>query len=124
MTVPLFFTILMVYSVVPVVAAVGVVLLIDKVWGYEPDAYERAYGVNPSQAPGWVSVPRIGTRVRAQHPQTCLNPEPTFEVVEVQADTTGSGFAVRGENTCWFGVSMILPADESGVDSVDGRKRG
>jgi hypothetical protein len=86
-------------------------------------------GVNPSQAPGWVSVPRIGTRVRAQHPQTCLNPEPTFEVVEVQADTTGSGFAVRGENTCWFGVSMILPADESGVKAalppvVEGDERG
>lgn len=29
----------------PVVLAVSGVMLVDKIWGYEPDAYERAYGV-------------------------------------------------------------------------------
>lgn len=28
----------------PVALAVGGVMLVDKVWGYEPDAYELSYG--------------------------------------------------------------------------------
>lgn len=68
---------------------------------------------------GWVMVPRIGTTVSADHPQTCLNPTPTFEVMEVRADRSGSGFAVRGENTCWFGTSMIRPSTTESADSRD-----
>jgi hypothetical protein len=68
---------------------------------------------------GWVMVPRIGTTVSADHPQTCLNPTPTFEVMEVRADRSGSGFAVRGENTCWFGTSMIRTSTTESADSRD-----
>jgi hypothetical protein len=58
---------------------------------------------------GWVAVPRIGTQVSADHPLTVLNPAPTFEVTEVRAELDGN-FAVRGENTCWFGIRSIRPA--------------
>ena len=62
-------------------------------------------------ADGWVLVPRIGTEVAADHPITCLNPTPTFDVVAVEVDSLGA--RARGENTCWFGVSMLAAAPQA-----------
>lgn len=58
---------------------------------------------------GWKLVPSIGTSVKANHPITCLNPDEWFEVTEVRAESDGR-FAVRGERTCWFGLSMLSAA--------------
>ena len=71
----------------------------------------------PTEIPdGWAVVPRIGAQVRARHPRTVLNPETTFEVTQVRAEPDGH-FAVRGERTCWFGLSIIEPVDGVGDKS-------
>jgi hypothetical protein len=57
---------------------------------------------------GWACVPLPGTLVSSTHPQTVLNPDKVFEVLEVKSD--GDRFFVRGERTCWFGLGMIRPA--------------
>ena len=62
----------------------------------------------PAIPEGWKLVPMLGTRVSANHPVTCLNPEPTFEVVAIKADSF-SIFA-KGANTMWFGVGMLAAA--------------
>jgi len=38
------------------------------------------------------------------HPQTVLNPDIYFKVVDW--DVSGGKLIFRGENTCWFNVSM------------------
>lgn len=62
----------------------------------------------------WISVPTIGTRVRASHPITCINPDETFEVFAIKTQygllpdqSYGSTFFIRGEKTCWFNIMMI-----------------
>lgn len=55
---------------------------------------------------GYKMVPSIGMRLKSNHPITCLNPDEWFEVSEVRAEPDGD-FSVRGENTCWFGISML-----------------
>jgi hypothetical protein len=62
-------------------------------------------------ADGWVLVPMVGTEVAADHPITCLNPTPTFDVVAVEVHSLGA--LARGENTCWFGVSMLAAAPQA-----------
>lgn len=54
---------------------------------------------------GWTLVPKIGTKVKANHPITCINPEEYFAVHEIQA--FGGNITVRGEDTCWFGMNTI-----------------
>lgn len=58
---------------------------------------------------GWTLVPNIGSYVEADHPLTVLNPTKAFEVRYVRCDGAGR-WAVRGENTCWFGVNSVHPA--------------
>lgn len=47
----------------------------------------------------------IGLEVRADHPITCLNPEPTFKISEVKIEN--DKLYVRGEQTMWFHGGMI-----------------
>lgn len=47
----------------------------------------------------------VGKEVEASHPITCLNPEKIFVVSE--AIIKDNRIFVRGENTMWFGQSMI-----------------
>jgi hypothetical protein len=58
--------------------------------------------------PGWALVPLPGTKVSATHPQTVLNPDKVFEVLEVES--IHGHIHVRGEQTCWFGLGLIRPA--------------
>lgn len=58
---------------------------------------------------GWRLVPMIGAEVRADHPITSLNPDPTFEVFAIRAEADQRLY-VRGENTCWFNIDGIAPA--------------
>jgi hypothetical protein len=48
----------------------------------------------------------IGMEVQADHPVTCLNPAPTFQIHEAKIDERGKLF-VRGEETMWFHGGMI-----------------
>jgi hypothetical protein len=57
----------------------------------------------------WKLVPLPGAVVSSSHPQTCLNPDKYFEVVDVQFDH-GKFFA-RGENTCLFNIDMLTPKE-------------
>lgn len=64
----------------------------------------------------WINVPLIGTRVRSSHPITVLNQDPVFEVTDLKFQNgylpggeRGLTIFVRGENTCWFNISMISP---------------
>ncbi len=54
---------------------------------------------------GWSAFPRVGTRVKADHPITPGNPEETFIVEYVKYDR--GSIWIRGENTFWFHVNMI-----------------
>lgn len=46
-----------------------------------------------------------GKEARADHPLTCLNPHVWFEVKQV---SIGDGrISICGDETCWFGISMI-----------------
>jgi hypothetical protein len=47
----------------------------------------------------------IGCEVESTHPITVLNPTKTFIVKEVLVEH--DIIFVRGENTCWFGQTMI-----------------
>lgn len=58
----------------------------------------------------WTSVPNIGTYVEADHPITVANPMKAFRVLEVRGETSGKWYA-RGQNTMWFHVGMLKPAD-------------
>jgi hypothetical protein len=52
----------------------------------------------------------LGRRVKADHPVTCLNPEETFIVTEVNFDAhsiNGPSFYVKGENTMWFAEGLV-----------------
>jgi len=75
-------------------------------WRDRANAAEAAGAQGVPQ--GWIVVPDIGALVSADHPQTCLNPDKQFEVYQVQCD--GTGWFVRGENTCWFGLKLITAA--------------
>lgn len=67
------------------------------------------------QAPeGWMLVPKVGTRVKADHPITCLNPEETFEVTGIGIDN--GRISVRGDNTCWFGLGLISYVPVQGIE--------
>lgn len=48
----------------------------------------------------------IGKLASANHPLTCLNPEETFEIVDVKIENSEhhnfGKISVRGEETCWF----------------------
>ncbi|CAG0976540.1 hypothetical protein RHDC4_01619 [Rhodocyclaceae bacterium] len=59
---------------------------------------------------GWRAVPGIGTRVKADHPQTCFNPDETFLVAEIKHEN--GGVYVRGEDTCWFALSTVTPVPQ------------
>jgi hypothetical protein len=62
----------------------------------------------PAEAQGWRLVPQIGAWVSSSHPITCLNPDPAFQIAEVEHDI--DKIYVRGEQTCWFHIDMISPA--------------
>ncbi len=47
----------------------------------------------------------VGMRAQADHPITCLNPEPYFTIKEARIED--GRISVRGENTCWFGQGMV-----------------
>ena len=67
---------------------------------------DRAIADGVSALPnGWIAVPDIGAMVTADHPQTCLNPDKVFEVVDVKYEH--GGWCARGENTCWFGIGLL-----------------
>lgn len=55
---------------------------------------------------------KVGSRVTVDHPITCINPEKYFTVAEIQYDVIHRKTQIRGENTCWFGVSMIIDEDD------------
>lgn len=55
----------------------------------------------------------IGSVVKVNHPITCLNPTEYFEIVDMQYDLSLNRCAVRGKDTCWFGVTMIVDVKES-----------
>lgn len=55
----------------------------------------------------WEMVPKVGARVKADHPVTCLNPEETFIVTELSFDN--GRFFARGAQTCWFSTRMLSP---------------
>ncbi|KAA0117920.1 hypothetical protein CIW48_27355 [Methylobacterium sp. P1-11] len=67
-----------------------------------------------SEKHGWAWVPMPGALVRSSHPQTVLNPDKEFAVLEVKFED--GRFYVRGEKTCWFGLGMVTP-----VLTEDGR---
>lgn len=46
-----------------------------------------------------------GKLVTVDHPITVLNPDKVFEIVEARIDN--NHIAIRGENTCWFGESLV-----------------
>lgn len=47
----------------------------------------------------------IGIEVAADHPVTCLNPAPTFQIFE--AEIRRGALYVRGEETMWFHHGLI-----------------
>ncbi len=54
----------------------------------------------------------IGSMVKVDHPITCVNPTEYFTVFEMRYDLERQKLAVRGEDTCWFGSSMIVDVKE------------
>lgn len=82
------------------------------------DRMAQLRALEASVPAGWKSVPMPGTRVKADHPITPLNPEETFVVHAVNVDSDGKVF-VRGEATMWFHVNMLSPA--SPPPSAQGR---
>lgn len=50
----------------------------------------------------------VGKIVKVSHPITCLNPDEYFEVVELQYDQYADKVWIRGDNTCWFNIDMIM----------------
>lgn len=48
----------------------------------------------------------IGMRASANHPITCLNPDPYFIVKEARLESDGR-VSVRGEKTMWFGEGIV-----------------
>lgn len=53
-------------------------------------------------------IVKIGSKVKVNHPITCLNPDEYFEVVDMQFDPITNRCSVIGANTCWFGGTMIV----------------
>jgi hypothetical protein len=56
-------------------------------------------------------IPEIGDEVMADHPITCLNPSRTFRIAYVEY--RDGSMSVRGEETMWFGLSLIKRVDAS-----------
>jgi len=82
-------------------------------YGEVRDEWNLRAPTPPSQRvpSGWIAVPDIGAMVTADHPQTCLNPDKVFEVVETQY--ANGGWSARGEHTCWFGIGLLTAAEDS-----------
>lgn len=59
-----------------------------------------------------ISYPSVGTWVKANHPVTTFNPDRYFQVAEIETQLRGGELhiSVRGETTCWFGLSGVEPA--------------
>lgn len=55
-----------------------------------------------------MSLIEVGTRVKVDHPITCLNPDEYFIVLELRYDPTLKKVSIRGEKTCWFNVNMVV----------------
>lgn len=49
-----------------------------------------------------------GVKVKADHPITVLNPDPVFEIREVEI--RNGNLYCRGENTMWFGAGLLRRA--------------
>lgn len=60
---------------------------------------------------GWSLVPNVGTKVKTEHPITPLNPSEYFEVTQREISQSGR-IAVRGKDTMWFGVGMLVHPNE------------
>ena len=72
----------------------------------------REVSASPPRIPdGWTLVPNVGTEVRADHPITTFYPKPTFQITYVEH--RGHQWFVRGDETCWFNVSLVHPASST-----------
>lgn len=49
----------------------------------------------------------VGTRVKANHPITVLNPEETFLVKYMKFEQGRNVCFVRGDLTCWFRADQV-----------------
>ena len=56
---------------------------------------------------------KVGSRVTVDHPITCINPDKYFTVHELEYDPIHKSTRIRGENTCWFSVNMIIDEDDT-----------
>jgi hypothetical protein len=52
----------------------------------------------------------IGNLVTADHPITVLNPDRNFKIFQIECDSRH--VRVRGENTMWFGESLVTKVKE------------
>ena len=59
-----------------------------------------------------MSIITIGSIVKVDHPQTVLNPDEYFRVEYMEYEPSLGKTRIRGENTCWFNVNMILDVKE------------
>jgi hypothetical protein len=50
----------------------------------------------------------VGSVVKVDHPQTCINPTEYFAVEKIRVDVTLNKCSVKGADTSWFGTSMIV----------------
>ena len=52
----------------------------------------------------------IGNWVKVDHPITCLNPTEFFQItkVKISGSPMSPKICVRGENTMWFGIGLIV----------------
>ena len=52
-------------------------------------------------------IVKVGSIVKVKHPNTVLNPTEYFEVVDMRYSTISQSCSIIGNDTCWFGVTMI-----------------
>lgn len=60
-----------------------------------------------------MSLIKVGSVVKVNHPATVFNPTEYFEVIDIQYNTISQTASIRGKDTCWFGVGMILDVMET-----------
>lgn len=50
----------------------------------------------------------VGDMVKVDHPITVLNPTEWFKVTQISITIPDRRVSIRGDETCWFGLNMVI----------------